>query len=224
MISTLEIARKLGITCAAVNKRVKKLGIEKFRQGAFAYISEQDFELILQFPVEASELSSSNSSDGKSCSKSPPTDPLVSENRTLRRELKLLKQELQQKKSQKEEQLRMFQEDSENHRLTTNTQLQEKEKMLQEARRERSELRVLLFRQQDLTSHTQKELEQAQAQIKQLQQLPMVELQKWIKLLETSHDTFANNIKLLSDPPTPPLIVHEGGKKEQQSFYKQFAK
>ena len=224
MISTLEMAKRLGITCVAVNNRVKKLGIEKIRQGVFAYVAEKDFARIAQLPLEASERATSDSSDSKTFSKSPPMEPLVSENRTLRRQLKVLKQEFEQKDMQQREQLQMLQKDLEHQRSTAKLQLQEKGKLLQEARRERSELRVLLFREQDLTSHTHKELEQAQAQIKQLQQLPMVELQKWIKLLETSHNTFANNIKLLSNPPTPPLIVHEGGKKEQQAFYKQFTK
>ena len=224
MISTLEIARRLGITSVAVNNRIKKLEIEKIRRGVFAYVTEDDFERIAKLPLEPSEQTTSISTNTNSFTKFPPVDPLISENRALRQQLNDLQQEIQQKDLQQQEQLRMRQIDVEQERSTALHQLQEKVKLLQEARRERTELKVLLFREQDLASQTHKELEQAQTQIKQLQQLPMVELQKWIKLLEASHNTFANNLKLLSIPPSPPLIVHEGGKKELQSFYKQFAK
>ncbi len=214
MISTLEIARRLGITSVAVNNRIKKLEIEKNRRGVFAYVTEDDFERMAKLPLEPTEHTTSISTNSNSFTKFPPVDPLISENRALRRQLNDLQQEIQQKDLQQKEQLRMRQIDVEQERSTAHHQLQEKVKLLQEARRERTELRVLLFREQELASHTHKELEQAQTQIKQLQQLPMVELQKWIKLLEASHNTFANNLKLLSIAPSPPLIVHEGGKKE----------
>ena len=224
MISTLEIAKRLGITSVAVNNRIKKLEIEKIRRGVFAYVTEDDFEHIAKLPLEPSEQTTSISTNSNSFTKFPPVDPLISENRALRQQLNDLQQEIQQKDQQQQEQLRMRQIDAEQERSTVLHQLQEKVKLLQEARRERTELKVLLFREQDLAGQTHKELEQAQTQIKQLQQLPVVELQKWIKLLEASHNAFADNLKLLSIPPSPPLIVHEGGKKELQSFYTQFAK
>ena len=68
-----------------------------------------------------------------------------------------LQQEIQQKDLQQQEQLRIRQIDVEQERSTAHHQLQEKVKMLQEARRERTELRVLLFREQELAGqHAQR--------------------------------------------------------------------
>ena len=106
MISTLEIARRLGITSVAVNNRIKKLEIEKIRRGVFAYVTEDDFERIAKLPLEPSEQTTSISTNTNSFTKFPPVDPLISENRALRQQLNDLQQEIQQKDLQQQEQLR----------------------------------------------------------------------------------------------------------------------
>ena len=77
MISTLEIARRLGITSVAVNNRIKKLEIEKIRRGVFAYVTEDDFERIAKLPLEPSEQTTSISTNSNSFTKFPPVDPLI---------------------------------------------------------------------------------------------------------------------------------------------------
>ena len=157
MISTLEIARRLGITSVAVNNRIKKLEIEKIRRGVFAYVTEDDFERIAKLPLEPTEQTTSISTNSNSFTKFSPVDPLISENRALRQQLNDLQQEIQKKDLQQQEQLQMRQIDVEQERSTAHHQLQEKVKLLQEARRERTELRVLLFREQDLAGqHAQR--------------------------------------------------------------------
>ena len=49
MLTTKEAAERLGLTASAIDKRAKKLGIAKQRQGKFALISEEDFEKIADY-------------------------------------------------------------------------------------------------------------------------------------------------------------------------------